>query len=541
MSSAKLVDSRPLSDRSFQAGCIKQIIEFLEQTSFDRPISYKQLQTPSAKDYILIVNHLARLISNDIEFPGRLEEDIPNFFKNIGYPFPISKNSLLAIGAPNTWPSLLASLSWLVSQLQLHDMMETESEGRGVNEGYMTEADVARQLISIYESYVEGHDYRQEVLDFKARYQSELEEILLTTTKLNRALQMTMAEREELLVFIKSPQLMDNELAELECEKDRTGRFDGQLAVIAGLKQEQEFLAHDLVLINEDSEKKAKELMGVEDMVKRQEVTSLELSQMKSQIESTRRMIVDLQEKGLIVKKTNSEMRKTLDLLKDEAQGLNDEIVLLETRLNLLPGCPDIPYDLRPRLNLEALSLRGVTESQLVSVNSFTHLHEVLGELERKNMARPDQILSELSVLKQQLNLLNDSTIDLDSKIARHQEQGHHLGTEETEALRLNIDIVSKNLEEFRQTLKNEHSDISVLKEALAQVSEQVHTMKEAVEETREQLRQQAEHDEGLVSRDLNKGKDHLSLLGTFLDNASASFLGLADQGLKCIEEMRYF
>jgi kinetochore protein NDC80 len=541
MSSAKLVDSRPLSDRTFQAGCIKQIIEFLEQTNFDRPISHKQLHTPSAKDYILIVNHLARLISNDIEFPGRLEEDIPNFFKSIGYPFPISKNSLLAIGAPNTWPSLLASLSWLVSQLQLHYMMEAESEGRGVNEGYMTEADVAKQLMSIYESYVEGHDYRQEVLDFKARYQSELEEILLTTTKLNRALQMTIAEREELLVFIKSPQLMDNELAELECEKERTGRFDNKLAVIDGLKQEQEFLVHDLTLINEDSELKAKELKAVEGRVKKQEVTSLELSQMKSQIESTKRMIVELQEKGLNVKRTTSELRKTLDLLKDEAQGLNDEILLLETRLNLLPGSPEVPYDLRPKLNLDALLHRGVTESQMVSVSSFTHLEEVLGELERKNMARPDQILNELSDLKQKLDLFNDSTIDLDSKIARHQEQGHHLGTEETEALRLNIDIVSKNLEEFKQTIKKEHSDVSALKEALAQVSEQVHTMKESVEETRDRLRQQVDSDEILVGRDLNKGRDSLVLLGTFLDNASASFIELADQGLKCIEEMQYF
>ena len=43
----------------------------------------------------------------------KLDEEIPNFFKGIGYPFPISKNSLLAIGAPSSWPGLLGALLWL--------------------------------------------------------------------------------------------------------------------------------------------------------------------------------------------------------------------------------------------------------------------------------------------------------------------------------------------------------------------------------------------------------------------------------------------
>lgn len=48
---------------------------------------------------------------------GKIEDDVPAFFKRLRYPFQISKSSLFAVGSPHTWPTLLASLVWITELL----------------------------------------------------------------------------------------------------------------------------------------------------------------------------------------------------------------------------------------------------------------------------------------------------------------------------------------------------------------------------------------------------------------------------------------
>ena len=48
---------------------------------------------------------------------GKIEDDVPTFFKRLRYPYQISKSSLFAVGSPHTWPSLLASLVWITELL----------------------------------------------------------------------------------------------------------------------------------------------------------------------------------------------------------------------------------------------------------------------------------------------------------------------------------------------------------------------------------------------------------------------------------------
>lgn len=48
---------------------------------------------------------------------GKIEDDVPTFYKRLRYPFQISKSSLFAVGSPHTWPSLLASLVWITELL----------------------------------------------------------------------------------------------------------------------------------------------------------------------------------------------------------------------------------------------------------------------------------------------------------------------------------------------------------------------------------------------------------------------------------------
>ena len=48
---------------------------------------------------------------------GKIEDDVPAFFKRLRYPFQISKSALFAVGSPHTWPGLLAALVWATELL----------------------------------------------------------------------------------------------------------------------------------------------------------------------------------------------------------------------------------------------------------------------------------------------------------------------------------------------------------------------------------------------------------------------------------------
>jgi kinetochore protein NDC80 len=48
---------------------------------------------------------------------GKIEDDVPAFFKRVKYPFQLSKTALVAVGSPHTWPALLGALVWLAELL----------------------------------------------------------------------------------------------------------------------------------------------------------------------------------------------------------------------------------------------------------------------------------------------------------------------------------------------------------------------------------------------------------------------------------------
>jgi kinetochore protein NDC80 len=50
-------------------------------------------------------------------------------YRCLGYPFPISKTGLVAVGSPHTWPALIAAIDWLVDVLTIRDEEEVHDWG----------------------------------------------------------------------------------------------------------------------------------------------------------------------------------------------------------------------------------------------------------------------------------------------------------------------------------------------------------------------------------------------------------------------------
>lgn len=116
------VDPRQIADKGFQQDCTKKLLSFLLENGYEYPISHKSLARPSGKDFNQIVTFLLRRVDPSFQDGSmKIEDEVSMNFKAMGYPFSVSKTSLVAAGSPHTWPSLLAALTWLIEKIKCLD------------------------------------------------------------------------------------------------------------------------------------------------------------------------------------------------------------------------------------------------------------------------------------------------------------------------------------------------------------------------------------------------------------------------------------
>lgn len=128
-------DPRPVGDKNFQGNCIRAIITYLSTHQYPAAVSPKTLTSPTAKEFTLIVQFLMQRFDPNMKTFGKIEDDVPLFFKRLNYPFQISKSGLFAVGSPHSWPAVLAALTWLVELLNYNAKVEEGSSGNGRSSG----------------------------------------------------------------------------------------------------------------------------------------------------------------------------------------------------------------------------------------------------------------------------------------------------------------------------------------------------------------------------------------------------------------------
>ena len=112
-------DPRNINDKQlFSKKSIRTVVKYLiSEHKYDQPISPKTLMKPTTKEYYNLVQFLFHQIDPNYTCVGKLEDEIVGMFKFLGYPFPIAKSNISAVGSPHCWPSMLASLIWLIELL----------------------------------------------------------------------------------------------------------------------------------------------------------------------------------------------------------------------------------------------------------------------------------------------------------------------------------------------------------------------------------------------------------------------------------------
>lgn len=100
-----------------------KIIRYLIEHDYDKQIFEKDLHSPTQKTFVSIISFLFKSAIPNFQFtdPNKLADEVQQLLKCLGYPCTIQKSHLTTIGAPNSWPNVLAALAWLVDLINYNE------------------------------------------------------------------------------------------------------------------------------------------------------------------------------------------------------------------------------------------------------------------------------------------------------------------------------------------------------------------------------------------------------------------------------------
>ncbi|KAL6477556.1 hypothetical protein MHYP_G00133910 [Metynnis hypsauchen] len=325
----KIKDPRPLHDKSFVQQCIKQLCEFLGDNGFPGTVTVKALQSPSTKEFLKIFEFIYSLLDHTFQMPtSKVEEEIPRMFKDLGYPFPLSKSSMYSIGAPHTWPQALGALIWLIDTVKIFNSMKGQnllfadfSDGSSeLEEGVEYNKLFLDYCSKTYNNFMQGADTFE---DEDAEYLSHLKRLY----NVDEALLESQQEKHRIL-------MEEVERLEKESHTDRLmAQRTEKLRLQTDLQKLQSYRAH-IESFKSHLENKA---TGLSEELEAADLQLESLKQDKARLqhilENQKFTPADIER----INRERNELQQTVSSLSrslEEAQQLawNEEITLVKTR-----------------------------------------------------------------------------------------------------------------------------------------------------------------------------------------------------------------
>eukprot|EP00741_Cyanophora_paradoxa_P023779 tig00021621_g22968.t1 len=435
--SSTKADPRPISDKAYFNGCVRNLIKYLAEHGYDHPISPKILSAPASKDFLHILQFLLRQIDPNWKFGEKFLEEIPVIFKKLRYPYAISKTALHAVGSPHTWPALLASLNWLIELLTYEEVAGGAGAPNDFDQGVDTEKVFYEYLGRAYQHFLAGEDnidYLDAELDsiFETKNESVIEDV--------RKLE---AHQENLRKELDALKSTPSPLYELQRKRiDQTSDIEKFKNLIASLQGHKQMCVKKKEDREAELEAREKELSELQQ----------ERTQLQAKLSAQEAIAVDLQRMTLEKGKLDADLqaagaakeaaeRAKWALEVQVSRRLEEVNRALEgyraagERVKILPRgakfADGVDFDIR--LNLNAA---GNTPADLVSADMKTVIKPALRRLGESFGARLRRAHEELHEARERLAVLEEQmaerreALDSQEKLARKAEERYRADKE---------------------------------------------------------------------------------------------------------------
>jgi kinetochore protein NDC80 len=464
------LDPRPLTDKQYLNECVKTLIKYLTTHGYDNPVSPKTLTTPTSKDFVHIVTFLFRKVDTSLKIVGKMEEEVPQIFKKLKYPFPISRSALYAVGSPHSWPSLLAALTWLTELLNYEEKAsEIRENAQDSFECDTSTRDFFDFVGKSYKCFLAGDDgeclHLEQGLELSFREKDR--EMIEEVERHEREIAGFKGEIGELTAAPTPLEVLQQKKSDLESD---ISKFQ---SLITKLKEHKE-------TVEEKAKDKEEELHAKMDDLKRLQAENEDLEEVVSNQsinkEDVQRMAQQRSKLQDILHSLTSQKDSLLDAALEDEANFEKKVEELESttrlyhvtadRLQLIPSTAKHAEGVNFQIKLNERSEKA---EEIFNVDMKNKLKPALAELRESFLKKTRAVTEEMADLQEKLDASEEKLSEKQEEIAFLENQNKGL-EERTQQLKESTDaeISSKNAE-----IEKMKADVQNLKEnAVSALSE---------------------------------------------------------------------
>ncbi|XP_071819304.1 kinetochore protein NDC80 homolog [Apostichopus japonicus] len=529
-----LKDTRPLKDKSFMHQEIRDIMQFLQDYNCPHPITHKILMSPTTKDFLRVFEFIYSFLHPNYKMPAKHEEEIPQIYKNLRYPFTMSKTAMFSLGSPHTWPHILGALHWLTDtvkyalQVDINQLLFCTGGPPEDAENFQEVSDIEvffNFLEKTYSEFLEGSDTYQDL-------EQELEETLKQKT-LGMAGDLEQLCLEEKMLTMELQQLEQepNQVVSacerLEMVKNDNNKFDKFLKDLDNHKRSQEQKYQDLELQVQQKELELGQLeqenCHLEHQLANQELSSVDVQRIQTEARMLNSAIDQVERENQMVDQEIWDEERKIAKSQEELEKKVAEYNSLARKLKLIPSDAEnakgIDFELR------------LTFGNQASMSDFMNtIKPALQQLKRDANEKIHEINNQ--------RLLEEERLDQMTEIVENKETG-------VSKLEGNVQTLEKDITDFKEKSKREADSLTgKLAELEARLKMMIAQGDGDVQKAQENLENMRESNEYRLAEMAKEKKDYQQFLlkacTTVLEHKTLlqeHFQNLVQRGLEHLEK----
>lgn len=448
-SSGSHKDPRQIREKSWQANAIRTLINFLVQSGYDKPISPKMLQNPSAKDFQSIFKFLYAQFDPNYSFQKKFEEEVIYIIRALKYPFveQISRSHLHAPGSIHSWPLVLAMLEYMVELVLACDELgrqqgDLESNTQAGFSEKMGERLFFDYVTKAYHIWMAGQDDYSQLNEELSRNFDEKNAATLVAIEQLEKENANLAAEYQVLTNNDSPLIYEQK--QQERYRQDAEKYDMYIETMTAktvkLKESIQRAKEQLGKVEAEQQELRKQRQEFQNLVDAQEISPADVAQMNAESEQL---------------KANLEL--AIEKAKNTAKAVWDKEIVRNKSMDRLEELVQAYNALCFELKVEELfhQYLGPEETPHFEVEFDT------------NASTPDQFLS--VDLKRVVHVkLQQLLVQLQTKLGKTQESLLSI-QEQLERLTEQSTEKAEHLVRLELTTKNANLEYTRKKEAMAQ------------------------------------------------------------------------
>ncbi|CRH00971.1 kinetochore protein NDC80, putative [Plasmodium relictum] len=470
------------SDKSDKKENVKTLIRYLGWKNYGGSISPNLFKNPSMTDLINIWNFIFKHVDPLIEVnKDNYGEVVLSFYKDIGYPYTISKSTLVAPTTGLQYNTHLSALAWLCQLLIFeaecfNDINEEKEMNFSDDMNDDSEIKMDEFILHSYKSYINREERNLNDM-MNSKLDKEINRLESSINKKNEDI----TEKKKKIEEIKNHMKENEELIKRNkvlCEENKKIKllYTNSLEETKKLEKEIEMCKKSYQEEKIKTEKILEEINKVKEILQKQTLNKAQFLQMNENIDKNKEKIEHIKNEIKCLNNEHPNLSEKLNNrnndLKKLAKNINEKLIEITENINLYKNISISEWN---KINNININIDSFTVDNMLNMNWKDRKSDIKifieqDEQELKNsLDLIEEHEKQIKIVEEEIEYLKEYIIEQENLVKKLNEDTNNFLNASTNKYNQIVSQNQKMLEEAKEK-KNEANEI--LKEVLASKEE---------------------------------------------------------------------